>query len=199
MSVPGYRDRQKSAIVQISRDIIATEGLEGLQARRVARASDCSVGTIYNLFGSLDMVVIAANAETLAELHDDMVRAKTSSNDLDDRLDALAKTYLKFAMERTLEWRALFEHRFTTKTSVPDWYRQNQAELFAVVEELLEPAIKAEPARKEAARALFSAVHGVISLALDQKLGDFDHEATERQVRFIIRSIARGLNDNHRD
>lgn len=192
MSMPSYRDRQKSTIVKIARDILATEGLEGLQARRVAGAADCSVGTIYNLFGSLDMVIIAANAETLGELHQLLLQAKESEPKLDGQLDALTKAYLEFALARTLEWRALFEHRFATKTSVPEWYRQSQAELFAVVEELLQPAIQAE-----AARALFSAVHGVVSIALDQKLGEFDRPATERQVQFIVKSIAQGINDNH--
>jgi AcrR family transcriptional regulator len=195
--MPSYRDRQKSTIVKIARDILATEGLEGLQARRVAGAADCSVGTIYNLFGSLDMVIIAANAETLGELHQLLLQAKESEPKLGGQLDALAKAYLEFALARTLEWRALFEHRFATKTSVPEWYRLSQAELFAVVEELLQPAIQAEAARIEAARALFSAVHGVVSIALDQKLGEFDRPATERQVQFIVKSIAQGINDNH--
>lgn len=198
MSMPNYHDRQKSAIVQIARDILAVDGLEGLQARRVATAAGCSVGTIYNLFGSLDMVVIAANTETLTDLHDLLVQAKRTGQDLDQQLNALANAYLEFALTRTPEWRALFEHRFTTKTTVPEWYRQSQAELFAIVEGLLTQVIPSERARLEAARALFSAVHGVISIAMDQKLGEFDRDATERQVQFIVKSIAQGINDNHR-
>lgn len=199
MSMPNYQDRQKSSIIRVAREILAADGLDGLQARKVANAADCSVGTIYNLFGSLDMVVLAANAETLAELYRLLDQAKRSVQNLDDQLDALANTYMEFALTRTTEWRALFEHRFTTRTIVPEWYRQSQSELFAIVEELLAPAIASEKARLEAARALFSAVHGVISIAMDQKLGDFDRDATERQVRFIVKSIARGINDNHRN
>ncbi len=199
MSIPNYRDRQKASIIRIARDIFADEGLDGLQARKVAQAADCSVGTIYNLFGSLDMIVMAANVETLNELHDDLVKAKSQPVSLDGQLDALAKAYLSFAVDRTLEWRALFEHRLTTKTSIPEWYREAQAALFAIVEEPLRPAIAAERSRSEAARALFAAVHGVISIALDQKLGPFDRSATERQVQFIVGSVARGINDNHRD
>lgn len=199
MSMPSYRDRQKSSIVRIARDILATEGLQGLQARKIAHAADCSVGTIYNLFGSLDMVVIFANAETLAALHDDLIRAKSSAPVFDQQLDALAQAYLAFAMRRTPEWRALFEHQFTTKTTVPEWYRQAQTDVFATVEELLRHTIVADQSRSEAARALFSAVHGVVSIALDQKLGAFDKSAAERQVHFIVKSIAHGINDNHRN
>lgn len=192
---PGYRDRLKTEIVRISREILATEGLDGLQARKIATASDCSVGTIYNLFGSLDIVVITANAETLAELHMALMQSQSQGVDLAGHLEALALAYLQFAIERRTEWRAIFEHRLTTKTTVPEWYRESQAQLFAIVEEILEPEIDTVQGRQEAARAMFSAVHGVISLALDQKLGEFDQEATQRQVRFIVKSVARGLSD----
>lgn len=195
MSMPGYRDQQKQTILRVARDILATEGLSGLQARRVAQASDCSVGTIYNLYGNLDMVVIHANALTLGELRDDLVRSKMHAATLDQQLDALARAYLAFAVRRTPEWRALFEHRFASKTTVPDWYREAQAELFEIVEEVLRTKLPSDQSRHEAARALFSAVHGVVAISLDQLLGAFDQAAAERQVRFIVRSIAQGINE----
>jgi AcrR family transcriptional regulator len=193
MSMPGYRDRLKSNIVRVAREILVSDGLEGLQARRVARGADCSVGTIYNLFGNLDMVIITANADTLDELHGELLRSKDGMSTMDAQLNAMASMYLSFAVERTTEWRAIFEHRLTTKTTVPDWYLLKQSELFAVVEGILEQAIAAPNRRLEAARALFSAVHGVIALALDEKLGIFDRNATERQVKFIVQSISGGL------
>ena len=110
-----------------------------------------------------------------------------------ERLNAMAQTYLRFAVDRTLEWRAIFEHRFATKTTVPDWYRENQSEVFTLVEEALASDVDVEDQRQEAARALFSAVHGVVALALDEKLGDFDQPRTERQVSFIVSAVARGL------
>jgi len=191
--MPGYRDRLKSNIVRVAREILVSDGLEGLQARRVARGADCSVGTIYNLFGNLDMVIITANADTLDELHGELLRSKDGMSTMDAQLNAMASMYLSFAVERTTEWRAIFEHRLTTKTTVPDWYLLKQSELFAVVEGILEQTIAAPNQRLEAARALFSAVHGVIALALDEKLGIFDRNATERQVKFIVQSISGGL------
>src|SRR6056297_1606432 len=107
MSVQNYRDRQKSVIISAAREILKTEGLEGLQARRVASDSDCSVGTIYNLFGSLDMLIIAANAGTLNDLHAVLLRARSRANTVNEQLDALSKAYLDFALARTNEWRAL--------------------------------------------------------------------------------------------
>lgn len=198
MSMAGYQERLKSTVVTVAREILVSDGLSGLQARRIARGADCSVGTIYNLFGNLDMVIINANAKSLSDLHADLLRAKEETDSLDTKLSSLAQTYLRFAVERTNEWRAVFEHRLTTKTEVPDWYREDQAELFAVVEDILQPVISGQEQRQEAARALFSAVHGVVALALDEKLGPFDKASAERQVQFIIGSLARGLAGSQR-
>jgi AcrR family transcriptional regulator len=196
MSSTDYRDRLKSDIVRISREILATDGLGGLQARKVSQAANCSVGTIYNLFGNLDMVVISANAGTLSELEEVLQRSRVRDRDQAGQLTALALAYLDFAMQRTSEWRAVFEHRFATKTMVPDWYREAQSQLFAIVEGIIEPTVPDEARRREVSRAMFSAVHGVVSLALDAKLGAFDEQATKRQVTFITRSAARGLIEN---
>lgn len=200
MSMPSYRERHKAAIVRIAHDILAEEGLEGLQARKVALAANCSVGTVYNLFGSLDMIALTANGETLRELHKELIHANgPPSGSLVDRLEVLAAAYLTFAIDRTPAWRALFAFRPSPKTPVPEWYQQAQEALFVIVEDLLQPVIAQQRSRREAARAVFSAVHGVIAIALDEKLGAFDRSATERQVTFIVRSIARGISINHRD
>lgn len=193
MNDPGFRERLKHKVLEVSREILKSQGLQGLQARRVAVDSGCSVGTIYNMYGSLDAVIITANAQTLAELRDSLMAVRGGATTLAERLDALAMAYLAFAVDRNHEWRAIFEHRFAGKTVVPDWYRQSQTDLFVIVEEILGEAIR-DPARcREAARALFAAVHGIVALALDEKLHDFDRADTERQIRFVLSAVAAGL------
>ena len=44
-----------------------------------------------------------------------------------------------------------------------------------------------------AARALFAAVHGIVTLALDQKLGRSEHRDAQAQVRFVVSAVAAGL------
>ena len=62
---PKYRDRLREEILQLADRLLATEGLDALQARRIAREADCSVGTIYNIFGDIDGLIVAANSRTL--------------------------------------------------------------------------------------------------------------------------------------
>ncbi len=190
-----YRTKMRDHMLEIANRIISTEGLAAVQARRVAQEAGCAVGTLYNVFGGLDFLIIEANACTLDALGDDLARANetTIAASMRDRLMALALAYLDFASMRDKAWRAVFEHQMSPGAEVPSWYRDRQGKLFGLVETVLEDAVANPTLRASNARALFSAVHGIVAISLDSKLGDFDYSETERQVRFIVGSIASGL------
>ena len=190
-----YRERLRTNTLLVARKIVSSEGLTALQARRVAQEAGCSVGTIYNLYDGLDDLVINVNAATLEDLGANLKAEMQQSAGvaLSERLTGLALAYLGFALDSQPSWRAVFEHQLAKDRTVPDWYRERQAGLFAIVEDILASAVSDARERAMAARALFSAVHGIVSLALDQKLGGFDRAATESQIRFIVGTAARGL------
>lgn len=190
-----YRDRLKANTLMVARNIVTSEGLAALQARRIAQDAGCSVGTIYNLYDGLDDLIIRVNAATLDDLGNRLheVGKELSDSGLEARLIGLALAYLAFAVDSQAAWRAVFEHQMVKDRTVPEWYREKQAGLFAIVEEILPTNVTGENGRQLAARALFSAVHGIVALALDQKLGHFDRAAAEAQIRFIVGAAARGL------
>ncbi len=193
-----YRERLKANTLLAARKIVTNEGLSALQARRIAQDSGCSVGTIYNLYDGLDDLIINVNAATLEDLGANLRAEKERSAhlQLNERLIGLALSYLSFALDSQASWRAIFEHQLAKDRAIPDWYRQRQASLFEIVEDILREVVGEPERRQMAARALFSAVHGVVSLALDEKLGGFEREATEAQVRFIVGAAAQGLSQD---
>jgi AcrR family transcriptional regulator len=190
-----YRQRLEARMIDIAERLIAAEGIAAAQARRIAQEADCSVGTLYNVFGGLDGLVIAVNMRTLAALGDNLQTAARGAEaaSLEGRLLALALAYCDFAYRHTARWRALFEHRMEADKTVPEDYRAAQAGLFALIEGALPEVIAEAGERTSAARALFAAVHGIVALALDNKLGSQDSAETERQVRLIAGAVARGL------
>jgi len=186
-------------MTDIAERIIAGEGLAAVQARRIAQEADCSVGTIYNVFGGLDGLIIAVNRRSLAALGSKLGTAarSTSTGTAQERLLALALAYRDFAFEQKTRWRALFEHRMEQGTAVPATYREEQAALLMLIETSLTQAVADPAERATAARALFSAVHGIVALALDNKLGAQGSEETEQQIRFLVGAVARGLDGAH--
>jgi AcrR family transcriptional regulator len=190
-----YRTKMRDHMLEIANRIISSEGLAAVQARRIAQEAGCAVGTLYNIYGSLDLLIIEANACTLEALgqHLSKAGATADGSQMRDRLSALALGYLDFASSRDKAWRALFEHQMSPGGEVPLWYRDRQRALFALVEAVLEHSIADPVLRASNARALFAAVHGIVAISLDSKLGDFDYSETERQVKFVVGSVADGV------
>jgi AcrR family transcriptional regulator len=184
-----FRKRLRIRILQIAEDIVREEGLVQLQARRIAESAGCSVGTIYNIFGDLDQLILAVNSRTLHDLGRALMVAgeRTRDADLEHRLLTLAITYLDFASANFRRWRAVFEHRFPEAKELPADYINDRARLLALIDVHLKDRIADPALRADAARALFSAVHGNVLLTLDRKLAPFDPGACERQIRFLIK------------
>jgi AcrR family transcriptional regulator len=200
------RERLKTALIDAAEDIIAKDGLAALRARDLAAAAGCALGAIYNAFDDLDAIVFAANVRTLALLDRNLgeaVRRKSAtgsvkSGDADvARLISLALAYLEFAGRNGPRWRALFEHRLHDGQAVPPWYAAELNRIFQLVEEPLRtirPGLAAGELA-QLARAVFSAVHGVVSLGLEQKLGEVPMRRLREQTASIVTVIARGLRD----
>jgi AcrR family transcriptional regulator len=191
-----YRIRLKARMLQIAERVLEEEGLAGLQARRIAKEADCAVGTLYNIFNGLDGLIMAANGQTLhafGRMAEAAIR-RSQRGTLEDQLMALALAYLDFAIAHRRRLKAVFDHQMIeTDADVPAPYRADQDRLFALIEAPLAEHMPDASERASAARAMFAAVHGIVSMAIDRKLGPFDAQATERQVRFVVEAMARGL------
>jgi AcrR family transcriptional regulator len=190
-----YRDRMRDKLLAIAEDILEREGLGQVQARRVAQDAGCAIGTVYNIFGDLDGLVVAANARTLEGLGVELQVAvqATAGGTPRERLMALALTYLGFALKSRLRWKAVFDHKMSDDHPVPPAYRRDQSRLLALIEDALRSSIDGDAAQTRASRALFAAVHGIVALAIERTLGAFDRDETEAQVRFLIDAVSRGL------
>jgi len=159
----------------------------------------CSVGTIYNVFEHLDELILCVGSRTLAMLDGALAgvqstsRCRSAEAAVDD-LVRLALAYLEFAAAHIVRWRALFEHRMSEARPLPEWYVQQQHALFAQVERpvlTLLPELDTD-ARRILARTLFSAVHGVVALGLEEKLVSLPLSDLRNQLAATVRAIAAG-------
>jgi hypothetical protein len=70
---------------------------------------------------------------------------------------------------------------------VPAWYREQQSEIFDTVANVLVQVVIDETARERLARALFAAVHGIVTLSMDHGA---DREEIESRIRLVISATA---------
>jgi len=150
---------------------MAEHGFARFSAREVAKRIGYSVGTLYNVFGSYDRLVLAINTQTFRQwtrhLQDRLSAAGA------DRIRALVEGYFSFARENRNLWTAIYDHRLPPGMPIPEEFLPDRSKLTNIVIE--EVAAALPPTRREQAprlaRSLIATVHGHCTFALD---GTFD-------------------------
>jgi AcrR family transcriptional regulator len=147
------------------------EGLSGIGARRIARDVGYTAGTIYNVFGNLDGLIMRLREEALDEMHA-CCAAVPMDDDPAENLHRLAAAYTGYVVEHPRLWSVLFEHQLPGG-DVPDGYQAKVMQLLALVERAIAPLFAAgeEHARHHEARVLWSSLHGIVSLEVTSKVG----------------------------
>lgn len=187
------KSRRRQQIVEIARSIIATKGLKSLKVRDVADAAGCSVGSVYNEFGDFDGVILTVNRETVKEL---TVRlGQVPAEDPVRQLYGLAATYLEFFAEHANLLRSLFEHRMEDDRPYPDDILQMVMDAFALMHP---PLVRLLPNADDVqiallSRTLFSAVHGIISLGLEERMVAVPPQMLRQQVDQFLDAHLAGL------
>lgn len=184
------RATQREQLIAAAEAAIAAEGLGGLRARRLAETIGCSVGAIYNLVSDLDELVLLVAQRTFLALGVALDAALPDDDTVEARFTAWARAYLAFAAANRNRWRALFEFRLAdAERPLPAWFAADQEKLFERLETGLAdlcPGVT-PAARTLRARTLFSAVHGIVALGLEEKLVALPAQAVEVElVRFIV-------------
>ena len=199
MSVSERRGALRESLVAAAGRAISERGVTGLKARELAQEAGCALGAIYNVFPDLDALVLAVNGKTLAELEAALRHAVARGGKgraaAIDELVRLADAYLDFAAANPQRWRALFEHRSPPGKEIPKAYAEQQTHLFSFI---LAPLSRLRPDLDEEkrallARTLFSAVHGIVSLGLEEKLVPIPLPLLRQQMEEVVRAMGRGL------
>ncbi|HET9334964.1 MAG TPA: TetR/AcrR family transcriptional regulator [Sphingomicrobium sp.] len=150
----------EAMIVAQGHRLLAETGFAGFSAREVARRVGYSVGTVYNLFDSLDHLLTAINGRTF-ELWTDYLRARVERS-RGDRIHALVQAYFDFAREHPKLWMAIYDHRLPEGMTMADEDMQKRRALTQIV---FDEIARELPARSETdvehlARSLIATVHG---------------------------------------
>lgn len=195
------RSKLHEKLLDAAEKAIASGGLPSLKAREIATAAGCSLGAIYNVFEDMDDLILCVGVRTLALLEASLTRALAEDGEGGGAADLirLAHAYLRFARRHKLRWRALFEHRMADARPVPDWFIENQNRLFGLLEKplsRLQPGLSSKESAS-LARSLFSAIHGIVTLGLEEKVTPMTASALDDQVEAMTRIFAAGLSVTH--
>ena len=196
VDIAARRESQREALISCASDAIASGGLASLKARDLATCVGYSLGAIYNLVADLDELVLRVSQRTLAAL-DVQLAAAEAPGDFGSRaqLVAWARAYAAFAADNRNLWRALFEFRLGPGATLPEWFAADQLRLFVRLETRLDAIMpgRDDAAVKRQARTLFSAVHGIVALGLEQKLVAMPVEAIDAELEQFLGFVLAGM------
>lgn len=165
------REELREIALQAAEQLVAAHGLAGLSTRKVVGRIGYTVGSLYLIFRNLDDLIAQMNERTLDVLQE-RLRSAAAGRPPAAALRALAQAYIAFALAETHRWLALYQHRMPEGQSVSESFATKVEQMFELVQRelaLLDP--RRPPADNAlAARALWSGVHGICILGLDQKL-----------------------------
>ncbi len=188
------RDDLRVRLIELAEAQIAAQGAESLKARELAGQAGCAVGAIYNVFDDMTALVMQVNVRTFARLGAMAVAslADAQGDAPREQMVALGHAYLHFAADNLHLWRALFDVS-GAGADVPDWYRVALANLFAQIES---PIAALFPHLDRRAldlmvRALFSSVHGIVLLGLNNRTPAAPLAEIEAMIAMVLREIGR--------
>jgi AcrR family transcriptional regulator len=190
------REKLRAALILAAEGAIAAKGLAGLKTRDLAREIGVANGAVYNLVEDVDELILKVGSRTLARL--DAALSAAEQNEPASpakQLVRVAIAYCDFAADNLELWRALFEHRMAPGKPVPEWAIREQMELFrhiyAPLAELFPKHSSDELSIR--ARSLFSAVHGMVALGLEQKLIAVPIGALRHEIATIVSAMVNRL------
>ncbi|EGR1309808.1 TetR/AcrR family transcriptional regulator [Vibrio cholerae] len=167
-------DHTREELVALTLDrvkqFLDTHSYHELSLRKVATMIGYVPSTLVNVFGNYNLLLLHVVAQTLDELAQAAQQAVKSTAYPKDALYQLAYCYHDFAKKNPYRWQLIFEHNMNGEM-LPEWQAQRINNMTSMLEDLLKviAPLRSEQEVLQASRVLWSGVHGITILSVDDK------------------------------
>lgn len=165
-------------------------GFARFSAREVAKRIGYAVGTLYNVYGTLDRLLEAVNTHTFSLWADVLEDALDRTPG--DRIAALVDGYFRFARDNRNLWNAIYDHHLPSGFEIDADHAQTRGRLTGIVAREVAAALP-EDRRQDVVsltRSLIAIAHGHCALDLSGSfalMGGDDAQADAlHRVREVI-------------
>lgn len=169
---------------------MAEVGFARFSAREVAKRIGYSIGTLYNVFGTLDQLLIAINTRTF-QLWADHVRERLETRP-SDRIQCLVEAYFSFARANANSWTAIYDHHLPPDVALSEAQNELRGGLTRIIVEEVSAVLPAN-ARVGAprlARSLIAVVHGHCAFDLN---GSFALMGVDQPLALALERVREAL------
>ena len=161
------REQLRELILEQGHRQLAEVGFARFSAREVAKRIGYSIGTIYNVFGSYDALMLALNGRTLDIWLAFLEQRLAGCGE--GRLDTAIEAYFDFALGQRHAWTALYDFRLPEGTPPSEEYRAKVSAITGVIVREIAAVLpsKVQDQALPLARSLLASVHGHCFFALN--------------------------------
>lgn len=168
--------------LKAARHLIFEKGHKNFSVREVAKKIGYSIGTMYQVFKNIDDLIVHVNAATLDEMQ--AYLTERLSRSVNPSLD-MAVGYFEFAHNNPNLWLTIFEHKYSDKFPLPNWYKEKLQTMFQFAEKVFsEKNDELKDSRKKTI-SIWASIHGVTILSITRKL----EIVNSIPARVLIRTI----------
>ncbi|ELC9715889.1 WHG domain-containing protein [Vibrio vulnificus] len=164
------REELIALTLETVKEFLAEHSYHELSLRKLANMIGYVPSTLVNVFGSYNLLLLHAVAQTLDELSLEAMKVVQDSNDKKQALAELAYCYHDFALQHRHRWRLIFEHNMNG-AELPEWQAKRIDNMTGMLEALLQQLAPSRTPTEvlQASRVLWSGVHGITLLSVDDK------------------------------
>lgn len=167
------KDRLKKHLFESAWQIVETEGIDKLNARKLAKRCNCSVGSIYTTFDNFQDLQLNLNAKILSMLYASLINAFEigiqNEKSLREIFKGMGRAYIDFGQNNLLLWKSLFE--YLPFESIPNWYVKHTREgIYNICERVSSCFGLSEDTAKQIVGFFWTSIHGISAIFLNQKM-----------------------------
>lgn len=167
------KDKLRTRVFNSAWEIVEREGMAQLNVRKIAKLSDCSLGSIYNSFENFQALQLHINATVLSNLFLALKKVIESGIEEDKTLRQIFKdlgnAYIEFGYKNKFLWKAVFEH--FPVNPLPEWYSKRAREgIYQICDRLAAYFKIPEEEMRHKVGFFWASIHGMSAILLNRKM-----------------------------
>lgn len=188
------KENIQNKLIEIGRIIVKEKGVQALTARKLAEASNYSVGAIYSQFTNMDNYILVQNYLTLDELSQKLNAVKKSENPFID-MNEFLQVFVDFVLENNNLWYMLYNFHLNNNRQFSFYYLRKVAGLISKVNSYIENLVPniAAPERLVSAQVLWLSLFSMSAFLTNESLEGFSKVNKSSICRLLLNTYIAGL------
>jgi len=184
----GYHKKNlREKLLDVAEQSIRADGVSALSLRKLAKSTGVSTMATYHHFANKDEIFVQVAILGYQHLMREIASQSDDANSPEDEIRAVARGYIKFALNEPNLYQLVFGHHIRGKALFPELKKAGQ-DAFAIFASVIQKNLEADGQdnidRNAVGITFWATLHGLVSLVQDGVI--FYHSKTEDKIELLI-------------